>query len=139
MPAFRASHDVIICPPVRPAGGGGWCRRLLHEETEPMRTASMLTAIAGSAITCAAYAQSIYNNGPIATGPLMTSGAPAPAGYQWSEMSNDNGTLGFTALRYTDDVTLATSTQVASVDVFSYLSSAGTTTSPFTSATLRIW
>ena len=102
-----------------------------------MRTAACLAALAGSAITCTA--QVIHDNGPLATGATLSSGPAAPAGYQWSEMPNGNSTLGFVALRYADDVTLGATTQAATLDVFGYVSDMGTTTSPFTSATLQIW
>src|SRR5689334_9004811 len=104
-----------------------------------MPSASSLAAIAGYAIACAATAQVIHNNGPLATGATLSNGTAAPAGYQWSEVPNGNTTLGFTAQRYADDITLAASTQIASLDVFAFVNDAGTTTSPFTSMTLQIW
>jgi hypothetical protein len=91
------------------------------------------------AVAGAASAQQIYSNGPLSTGATLHNGAAAPAWYQWSELQNGNSTLGFNAQRYADNVTLTGTTQLQSIDVFAYVSGAGTTVSPFTSATVQIW
>jgi hypothetical protein len=100
----------------------------------------VIAALAGAAgVGMPADAQSIYNNGPLATGATLSNSAPAPPGYQWSEMQVGNTMLACTAQRFADDVTLTVSTQVEAIDVFAYVSGAGTGTSPFTSGTLRVW
>ncbi|MEX2219659.1 MAG: GC-type dockerin domain-anchored protein [Phycisphaerales bacterium] len=93
------------------------------------------TLVAGSAAT----AQQIYSNGGFATGAALSNGAPAPAGAQWSELQVGNNTLGFVGPRYADNVTLAGSTQVQSIDVFAYVSNWPGGPSPFTTATLQVW
>jgi hypothetical protein len=81
----------------------------------------------------------VYTNGPLSTGATNSAGAPAPAGYTWSEMQDPNTSLGFNAQRFADDATLAASIQIQSIDVFAYITNTSTTSSPFNTATLRIW
>jgi hypothetical protein len=95
--------------------------------------------LAGVALSPAAVAQVIYDNGPLATGAMHSTGIAAPPGWQWSEVQPTNTTTGFGAQRYADDFTLSGSTQIASVDVYAFVNGSGTVTSPFTSMTLRIW
>lgn len=98
----------------------------------------------------------IYDNGPLATGPLSRSGLTAPAGTQWSELSYDYGsttenntTLGYgcqliagsTSNRCADDfnVPVGQTWTIDQVIVFSYQTNNFASTSPVVGATLRIW
>jgi hypothetical protein len=92
-----------------------------------------------AAMAASACAQTVYDNGPLITGATLSTGAPAPSGYSWSELQQPNTSAGLTAQRYADDVTFAGATDVQSIDLFAFVSGGSTTTSPFTSATLRIW
>jgi len=102
-------------------------------------------------------AQRIYDNGPLATGTVARNGTAAPAGAQYSEVSNNfgetavsNDFAGFNCariatataridLRCADDfnVPVGQTWTISQVVVFAYQT--GSTGNPITAANLRIW
>ncbi len=95
----------------------------------------------------------LYDNGPLATAATSKSGVAAPAGFQWSELSTENGTnfsnttLGAgcqtigttTGNRCADDfvVPAGQTWTLNSVIVYGYQTNS--TVNPFIGGTLRIW
>lgn len=105
--------------------------------------------IAGSAVS----AQTLYSNGPFATGPSTLSGVLAPAGFQWSEVANDlpteaNTSAGFagysqgtTNFRLADDFVIPSgqSWDVTSFLTYGYQTGSVAGTQPFGGGTFNIW
>jgi hypothetical protein len=121
---------------------------------------STLIAFAGSATT----AQTLYNNGPLGTGPVAQnpaiggSGPNAPAGFQWSEVASDglvapteaNTSAGFTgslssttppAFRLADDfvVPAGSSWDVTGFTTYGYQTGSALGAFPITGGTFNIW
>jgi hypothetical protein len=123
----------------------------------PSQCSSQSGVFQGPGTVCATgacfTAPVLWDNGPLATGTVAGNGAVAPAGFQWSECSNDgtttcaNTSAGFTctqaSFRMADNFTITAPTgwNVTKVNFYAYVSGSTATTSPFTAAggTLRIW
>jgi hypothetical protein len=100
-------------------------------------------------------ATTIYDNGPLSTGPMSNSGVAAPSGFEWSEVQNETGNTTYSntlsgvgcgvstsgTFRCADDFVVP-SGQTWTIDnviVFAYQTGFAGGTSPITAATLRIW
>jgi hypothetical protein len=96
----------------------------------------------------------IYDNGGLATGATSKSGVAAPAGFQWSELSTENGTnFSNTTLgagcqtsnaatsgnRCADDFVVPANQQWTINQVIVYGYQTNSTVNPFIGASLRIW
>jgi serine protease len=96
----------------------------------------------GAVIVANASAQ-LWDNGPISTGPVHSTGVNAPGGGVWSELQPTNSTLGFglnnaSNIRVADDFTVGGGGwHVTSFQFYAYLTGAVNPTA--TAATLAIW
>lgn len=110
----------------------------------------LIITVAGLAITAAATARpTLFDNGPLATGAVTSSGVAAPAGFVWSEVASragepgaSNTTAGFSVLgpgfRLADNFTVTgPGWNVNSIRVFAYQT--GSVANPFNGARLQIW
>jgi hypothetical protein len=108
--------------------------------------------VAGMLAVGPGRAQVLWNNGGFATGTVTRSnggggpGVPAPAGAQWSELVDGNGSGGSANyllgagpnFRIADDFTLSAGATLTDVRVYAYSTGAGSTQA-FTAGNLQIW
>ncbi|MFN0140994.1 MAG: FG-GAP repeat domain-containing protein [Pyrinomonadaceae bacterium] len=124
-----------------------------------MKKRPRVTSVFGMTVSILVFAvvsaaQTIYDNGPISTGPTARNSTVAPAGFTWSEASFDFGSTtvantnaGFgcqvigvaTANRCADDfnVPVGQTWTITQVIIFAYQT--GSVANPFVGANLRIW
>jgi hypothetical protein len=109
-------------------------------------------AFAGALAVCQCQAQVLWNNGGFATGPVTRSngsggaGVTAPAGTQWSELVDGNGSGGSANylfspgpnFRIADNFTLNTSAALTDIRVYAY-STGAASSQAFTTGNLQIW
>jgi subtilisin-like proprotein convertase family protein len=94
----------------------------------------------------------LYDNGPLNTGTVTSSGVAVPTpGYEWSEVQNDAGNLtesntsaGATCtgnFRLADDFTVPAGETwtITSISTYAYQTGWASPTSPINSATLQVW
>lgn len=116
------------------------------------RLVRIVVALASSLLAPAAFAQVVYTNGTLSTGPTAENSAAAPAGTNWSEVQHDAGNTteantngGYSnyggSFRLADDFTVPSGTNwtLTGVNIFDYKTGSAATPSPFVSATLEIW
>lgn len=102
----------------------------------------------------AGMAVPIYDNGPLGSGTQSNSGVAAPAGYEWSEVQNDDGVTTYsntlagvsgsvtaTVFRIADDFTVPAGEvwRLDSAVFYAYQTGFAGTDSPIGAYTLRVW